>query len=99
MTRITEYLQIGSYMSWDEPERLAFLNRELTGKRPLIPPGICFTEDELAVVNAFRFERAPREPQYCSQLHLRISVFDLKKMHALHSGCLQPFQQTQWELM
>jgi len=54
MDRITEHLKIGKYLEWDEEKRLEFLNRELTGKRPLVPPGISFSDDELAVVNAFR---------------------------------------------
>ena len=58
MSRITEYLEIGKYMEWSEEERLKFLNHELVSKRPLVPPGIYFSNDELAVVNAFRCRAA-----------------------------------------
>ena len=37
---ITKYLGIGSYKSWDEDHRVQFLIGELTGKRPLMPPGM-----------------------------------------------------------
>ena len=36
---ITNYLGIGSYKQWDEEKRVQFLIGELTGKRPLMPPG------------------------------------------------------------
>ena len=36
---VTQYLGLGSYKSWDEEQRLNFLIGELTGKRPLMPPG------------------------------------------------------------
>ena len=34
---LTQFLGLGSYAAWDESERLEFLSRELTGRRPLIP--------------------------------------------------------------
>ncbi len=37
---VTQYLGLGSYKAWDEEQRLNFLIGELTGKRPLMPPGI-----------------------------------------------------------
>eukprot|EP00929_Paragymnodinium_shiwhaense_P029940 TRINITY_DN1705_c0_g1_i5.p1 TRINITY_DN1705_c0_g1~~TRINITY_DN1705_c0_g1_i5.p1 ORF type:complete len:994 (+),score=248.67 TRINITY_DN1705_c0_g1_i5:80-3061(+) len=37
MDAITTYLGMGSYMSWTEDEKILFLSRELTSKRPLIP--------------------------------------------------------------
>lgn len=40
---ITTYLGLGSYKEWDEQKRTDFLLNELTGKRPLLPPGaLCF---------------------------------------------------------
>ena len=36
---ITTYLGLGSYKEWDEDKRISFLLAELTGKRPLLPPG------------------------------------------------------------
>lgn len=37
---ITTAVGLGSYASWNEEERIAFLERELEGKRPLIPGSI-----------------------------------------------------------
>ena len=37
MAEITEYLGLGRYDSWDEEQRLAFLQGELSGRRPLLP--------------------------------------------------------------
>lgn len=40
---VTTYLGLGSYKSWSEEQRLEFLVRELSGKRPLLP--VAFEED------------------------------------------------------
>jgi len=37
MNAITEQLGLGSYRSWSEQEKVAFLSRELSSKRPLLP--------------------------------------------------------------
>lgn len=37
LDELTRYLGIGSYLQWDEPQRMAFLLQELEGKRPLLP--------------------------------------------------------------
>ena len=39
---------------WDEPKRLKFLRGELEGKRPLMPPGIQASTEEMDVINTFR---------------------------------------------
>ena len=39
---------------WDEPQRLKFLRGELEGKRPLMPPGIQASTEEMDVINTFR---------------------------------------------
>jgi len=54
MDRITDYLGMGHYMEWDEKTRLAFLEKEMNSKRPLMPPGMRFNKDEEDVVNTFR---------------------------------------------
>src|SRR3954468_12533697 len=40
LAAITTALGLGDYASWDEPERIAFLVRELDSRRPLIPRGL-----------------------------------------------------------
>ena len=54
MNSITEQLGLGSYAAWTEDDRLAFLERELASKRPLVPRGL--VEDEAArdVLGTFR---------------------------------------------
>jgi len=37
MDAITEHLGLGSYQAWSEDEKVAFLNRELCSRRPLLP--------------------------------------------------------------
>ncbi|KGN71541.1 phosphoenolpyruvate carboxylase [Porphyromonas sp. COT-239 OH1446] len=37
ISEITRYIGLGDYMSWSEEEKQAFLIRELSSKRPLIP--------------------------------------------------------------
>ncbi|MEW5318243.1 MAG: hypothetical protein WDW38_009481 [Sanguina aurantia] len=51
---ITRYLGMGSYESWDEATRQAFLLKELQGKRPLMPPGMAMTPDVAEVVATLR---------------------------------------------
>jgi phosphoenolpyruvate carboxylase len=51
---ITQALGLGSYASWDEPTRLEFLLRELSGRRPLMPPGLELSPDAREVVLTMR---------------------------------------------
>ena len=44
LDEITETLGLGSYASWDEEKRIAFLERELDNPRPLIPWNSSFTD-------------------------------------------------------
>ncbi|PNW72303.1 hypothetical protein CHLRE_16g673852v5 [Chlamydomonas reinhardtii] len=54
MDAVTTYLGLGSYASWDEPKRLAFLLGELQGKRPLMPPGMDMSPEVKEVVRTLR---------------------------------------------
>ncbi|XRB12092.1 phosphoenolpyruvate carboxylase [Pseudoscourfieldia marina] len=51
---ITRHLGLGSYLSWDEDDRVAFISKELGGKRPLLPrdyeTSSAFTEDDVEVL-------------------------------------------------
>ncbi|NKB76847.1 MAG: phosphoenolpyruvate carboxylase [Gammaproteobacteria bacterium] len=55
---ITQYLEIGSYLEWNEEERQAFLVQELTNKRPLIdstfPTAGQASSEVIDVLNTFR---------------------------------------------
>lgn len=39
------YLDLGQYSSWDEEKRIAWLENELNGKRPLIPATMSMTPE------------------------------------------------------
>lgn len=54
MDAITQYLGMGSYLEWKEPQRLSFLETELRGRRPLFPPGLPMAPEVQEVVNTFR---------------------------------------------
>jgi len=51
---ITKYLGLGSYGEWDEDKRVEFLVKELSGKRPLIPPDMPASEPVSEVLATFR---------------------------------------------
>jgi phosphoenolpyruvate carboxylase len=50
---ITRALQIGAYAEWDEERRIAFLERELTNPRPLIPAAFRSTDEVHDVLDTF----------------------------------------------
>jgi phosphoenolpyruvate carboxylase len=54
LATITSALGLGSYADWDEPTRVAFLVRELTGRRPLIPDDLDTTPGVEDVLDTFR---------------------------------------------
>ncbi|MDQ7984282.1 phosphoenolpyruvate carboxylase [Pseudomonas sp. G34] len=54
MAEITEYLGLGRYDSWDEEQRLAFLQGELSGRRPLLPADFSPSADTAEVLATCR---------------------------------------------
>jgi phosphoenolpyruvate carboxylase len=50
---ITEAIGLGSYKQWDEPSRIDFLDRELRGRRPLIPADFRSTPEVHDVLDTF----------------------------------------------
>ena len=50
---ITTALGIGSYVAWNEEQRLEFLVRELENPRPLIPPDLEATDEVQDVLDTF----------------------------------------------
>jgi phosphoenolpyruvate carboxylase len=54
LTVITTALGLGAYADWDEPSRLEFLQRELAGRRPLIPVDLDANADVRDVLETFR---------------------------------------------
>jgi phosphoenolpyruvate carboxylase len=62
LTAITSALGLGSYADWDEEARLAFLVRELTSRRPLIPADLEASPNVRDVIDTFRtIAAAPAE--------------------------------------
>jgi phosphoenolpyruvate carboxylase len=60
LAEITSALGLGAYKDWDEAARLAFLTRELQGKRSLIPPDLQPTAETQEVLDTFgMIARAP----------------------------------------
>ncbi|MEW6737701.1 MAG: phosphoenolpyruvate carboxylase [Acidobacteriota bacterium] len=51
---ITQYLGLGSYQEWDELRRQEFLIKELSGRRPLIPPDLPTDEQVQDVLETFQ---------------------------------------------
>jgi phosphoenolpyruvate carboxylase len=51
---ITRALDIGDYSAWDETARIAFLTRELQGRRPLMPADFTPEPDVADVLDTFR---------------------------------------------
>ncbi len=54
LAAVTSALGLGSYDEWDEPARLDFLLRELSGRRPLIPEDLETTPGVRDVLETFR---------------------------------------------
>ncbi|MDH4562050.1 phosphoenolpyruvate carboxylase [Pseudomonas sp. BN411] len=51
---ITDYLGLGNYAEWNEEDRLAFLQRELDNRRPLLPPNYRPSADTAEVLATCR---------------------------------------------
>ena len=54
LTAITSALGLGAYADWSEASRLEFLQRELSGRRPLIPPDLEVSGDVNDVLETCR---------------------------------------------
>ncbi len=62
LATVTTALGLGSYADWDESTRMAFLLRELAGRRPLIPVDLAMTADVRDVLDTFHLmARLPAE--------------------------------------
>ncbi|WP_019605765.1 phosphoenolpyruvate carboxylase [Teredinibacter turnerae] len=62
LDELTIYLELGSYRSWDEEKRQAFLLEQLESKRPLLPEEWPVSDDSREVINTCRVIAAqPRE--------------------------------------
>jgi phosphoenolpyruvate carboxylase len=57
LSAVTEHLGLGDYETWDEPERLAFLRRELESRRPLIPRDLTGSQEVRDVLETLAVAR------------------------------------------
>ena len=55
MNEISLSLNIGSYEEWSEKEKVRFLLKELSGKRPLVPPHFLGSAESKEVFQTFRY--------------------------------------------
>jgi len=51
MDAITQYLGLGSYLEWSEDQRIDFLTKELSSKRPLIPKDMPMNDEVREVMD------------------------------------------------
>lgn len=62
LDELTQYLEMGSYRSWNEEQRQAFLLEQLTSKRPLLPAKWPVSDESQEVINTCKVIAAePRE--------------------------------------
>lgn len=54
LDELTQYLEFGSYLSWDEDQRQSFLLKQLSSKRPLLPHDWPLSEDSAEVLATCR---------------------------------------------
>lgn len=54
LDEVTQYLGLGSYLTWAEEKRQAFLLEQLQGKRPLIPASMPWSAQSLEVWKTFQ---------------------------------------------
>jgi phosphoenolpyruvate carboxylase len=64
MTEITDYLGLGRYEDWDEEQRISFLMRELSNRRPLLPAHFKPSADTAEVLATCREIAAAPGPRW-----------------------------------
>lgn len=85
---ITTYLELGSYASWDETQRLQFLTRELLGRRPLIPASFSGSPAVNEVLATFRaLARIPRECLGSYVISMASEASDVLAVELLQREC------------
>jgi len=103
MDAITRYLGQGSYKGWDEDTKVAWLGKQIAGKRPLIGKGTWrkprnekfFTPEVVEVLDTFEMaaEQGPGTlgAYVISQATLASDVMSVLLLQ-LSSGCLSPLR-------
>ncbi|WP_232059214.1 phosphoenolpyruvate carboxylase [Kineobactrum salinum] len=93
LAELTTYLGLGDYAGWDEATRCAFLSRELSGRRPLIPPRWEPSAEVAEVLATFAvIARQPRDALGAYVISMARQASDVLAVHLLlrEAGC--PFE-------
>ncbi len=93
LAELTTYLGLGDYAAWDEATRCAFLSRELSGRRPLIPPRWEPSAEVAEVLATFAvIARQPRDALGAYVISMARQASDVLAVHLLlrEAGC--PFE-------
>ncbi len=88
LSAITSALGLGPYSAWDEPTRLAFLERELAGRRPLIPTDLDAGPEVLDTLDTFRaIGRIPRASLGAYVITMASRASDVLAVELLQKAC------------
>ena len=93
LSELTQYLGLGDYRQWEEQGRRDFLQRELAGRRPLIPPDWQPSEDVSEVLATCAVAgRQPPEALGAYVISMAREASDVLAVQLLlrESGCRQP---------
>jgi phosphoenolpyruvate carboxylase len=85
---VTQALGLGSYEAWSEEDRQRFLVRELTGRRPLVPPDLDAGPDVADVLGTFRMiARLPSDSLGAYIITMASSPSDVLAVELLQREC------------
>ena len=88
LDEITQYLGLGEYARWSEPERQAFLSSELTNKRPLIPEDFPASDEVKDVLDTFKLlARQPAEYLGAYIISMATCPSDVLAVEVLQKAC------------
>ena len=93
LSEVTRYLGLGDYESWSEPDKQAFLIRELNSKRPLLPRHYQLSEDTHEVLETCRvIADAPQGSIAAYVISMARTPSDVLAVHLLlkEAGCQFP---------
>ncbi|WBA14965.1 phosphoenolpyruvate carboxylase [Salinivibrio proteolyticus] len=93
LSEVTRYLGMGDYAQWSEQDKQAFLIRELSSKRPLLPRDWTPSDDVKEVIDTCRvIAQQPREALGAYVISMARTASDVLAVHLIlqEAGC--PFR-------
>ncbi len=90
LSELTRYLGLGDYSHWNEQDKQAFLVRELSSKRPLLPHQWSPSDETKEVLDTCKIiSQQPREALGAYVISMAHSASDVLAVHLLlkESGC------------